>query len=254
MRRFLQNRPIIAVLLTFLSLTLWWLTSGEKGYRAYTLVAALERGDMEAVHSDLWRAPDWYTVLAHLDRLGSPQLYQRALDDPGYGWDWEVKRSLVERGAKPDYRHLNYATKNGDTDLALFLLEKGVSARPPQGQGNPLSDAIATENEHLIRVFIEHRADVNADSSTPEFPYGYRPLEAAAAFQNVATVRLLLKLGADPTLFSGSKETPSVPIWKEMRSLARSARADLSWPREPILIWNIIKPQVEKRLGHPVED
>ena len=72
---------------------------------------------------------------------------------------------------------LHHAAALGRNDLVQLILERGVSIDMPSGA-------------------LERYPD--SDAETPRFEPGYTPLMSAAAYGQLATVRFLLSVGADP--------------------------------------------------------
>ena len=97
------------------------------------------------------------------------------------------------------------AANNGDIDVASAML-----AREPRLAQAPraLFRAAAMGKTDVIRLLVEHGADVNA-ATVEDSSYVGTPLFAATEMLNEArdTVALLLELGADPNLEAGG-ETP----------------------------------------------
>lgn len=266
MRRFRLTGPIpiFAIPLTCMSLILCWVTGGAENYHAHAFLAAVQRSDIQAARAELAHPHNRSYIIKSLDRIGSPPLYQSAMDAcVDYG-GLGLIRDLMARGAKPSFRHLVTTIKSAgplDKDLAalsLYLVEHGVPVRGKPGEGNPLSEAMSRHNFRLARALIEHGADLNADNRLSDNSsysyYSYRPLEAAAFAPNREVTRLLLDHGANPMLTSTSMDSLNTPIWEEIRERARLAQEDPDLPRQPIIIWQMVKPIVEKRLGHRVED
>lgn len=262
MRRFRLTgpKPKFAILFACISLGLWWLASGAESYHTRAFLAAVQRGDTRAARTELTHPHDRSYIMAQLDRTGGPQLYQRAMDASVDRGGLDLVRGLMERGAKPSFRHLVTATDYAgywDADLAnlpLYLVEHGAPVRGATGEGNPLSYAMGSRDLRLSRALIERGADLDAANQVYDGSYGFRPLEAAAGAHNLEGVRLLLDHGADPMTISATPSSQGKPTWEEIRRLAQVAQQYPTMPRQAIMIWKLVKPIVEKRLGHRVED
>ncbi|MDE0450814.1 MAG: ankyrin repeat domain-containing protein [Gammaproteobacteria bacterium] len=96
------------------------------------------------------------------------------------------------------------AANNGDIDVARTML----AAEPRLAQApRALFRAAAMGKTDIVRLLVEHGADVNA-ATVEDSSYVGTPLLAATEMLNDAdTVALLLELGADPNLAAGG-ETP----------------------------------------------
>ncbi|MDE0054794.1 MAG: ankyrin repeat domain-containing protein [Gammaproteobacteria bacterium] len=96
------------------------------------------------------------------------------------------------------------AANNGDIDVARTML----AAEPRLAQApRALFRAAAMGKTDIVRLLVEHGADVNA-ATVEDSSYVGTPLLAATEMLNDAdTVALLLELGADPNLAVGG-ETP----------------------------------------------
>ncbi|OXU26175.1 hypothetical protein TSAR_003967 [Trichomalopsis sarcophagae] len=81
------------------------------------------------------------------------------------------------------------------TVLARFFIEKGVISledRDSHYHRQPIHTAAMAGNNELVKLYIEHGANVNA-----RMKYGYFPLYLAAVNGKPAVVRTLLERGAD---------------------------------------------------------
>lgn len=112
-------------------------------------------------------------------------------------------RLLLEAGADPNAVSKNGAGSlartaiTGDTATAEALLEAGAdpsgvgSAAPPNT--SPLWAAIAMKRPDLVRLLLEHGAEVNTGDSTSGTPFGI-----AVTGGDAGIARMLLEAGADP--------------------------------------------------------
>ena len=152
-------------------------------------------------------------------------------------------RSAVEKGAHVDAAQadgttaLHWAVYHNDTDLALWLLERGADASLANDySARPLTLACENANRQLVEALVKSGADANAPATGGETPLhvaaragrtapvaallkhgakvdatqrsGQTPLMFAAAEGHADVVRLLIKHGADPDKSLGSGFTP----------------------------------------------
>lgn len=103
------------------------------------------------------------------------------------------------------------AAHSGFTDVVEFLLEKGADPNSDRAGFTALHEAIMRRDENLVKVLLDHGADVNLPvrSWTPtrrssrdfNFPpelVGATPFWLAARFTEPEVMRLVVKHGADP--------------------------------------------------------
>lgn len=112
---------------------------------------------------------------------------------------------------------LSAAVMREDIASTVLLLEHGAIANcQPSEYMPPIHCAVEQKNGELVKVLCSHGADVNYPNEN-----GYTPLhlavdvEADTAWQRgetptVEMVRLLLKLGADPTAKDATGNNPLV--------------------------------------------
>lgn len=91
---------------------------------------------------------------------------------------------------------LQATVRDGNSDMARFLLQNGVKAdaRPENKYGHTaLQVAAAVGNKELILLLLEWGADVNA---LPGSKHGFTALEVAAHHKDVGLIKVLLDAGA----------------------------------------------------------
>lgn len=94
---------------------------------------------------------------------------------------------------------LPWACRHGQVGTVALLLEFGLDANPkrePDSRGfcSPLGLAIQSCDIHIIRLILDHGADVNHGTT------GDPPLAMAVDYGDIRAVKLFLERGADPVL------------------------------------------------------
>jgi hypothetical protein len=145
-------------------------------------------------------------VLAMLAGIAALRLRQHrlnealeaALAEP----DYERAVALVRQGANVHTTGLGITTLMAavavdDLSLARGLLDRGVDHQAAEDDFGmtALYFAVTGDNAEMIRLLVARGANVNE-----QYPNGDRPIHWPARWGETATVRLLLELGADPTL------------------------------------------------------
>ncbi len=105
-------------------------------------------------------------------------------------------KALVNRGADVNAgygRIVTTAIRTGNMELLSYMIDQGADlSRFFSGRGVQLGAAVAYPQ--LLRLLIEHGADVNQTSMIDT------PLIRAVSQGSIASVRLLLSHGADPSI------------------------------------------------------
>ena len=159
------------------------------------LADAAMRGDVEMVRSLLEGGAD----------LDAPQGDgMTALHWAAERGDREIAKLLISAGADMEagtrlggYTPLHLASKGGHSAVAAALLEAGGEANALTGSSaaTPLHlAAAAADGEAVVSLLLSHGADVNAREASA----GQTPLMFAAGYNRAASIRTLLKGGADP--------------------------------------------------------
>lgn len=154
--------------------------------RVTALIAAITGGDVEAVRELVREDP---TLASARDGNGLPVLLlalfhqQRAVAD-----------ALLE--ADPELGVLEAAAAGRADRLREVLAAdpEAIRERTPEGF-TALGLAAFLGGPEPVQVLLEHGVDADDDADNP---FGVRPVHAAGAAHDHATMRLLLEAGADP--------------------------------------------------------
>ena len=160
--------------------------------------------------------------LNYIDAWGNSAIFAAA---------WEGNTTALELfynlGAKISFDDCNLlcnAAFNGKVDSVKWLLDKGESAKfsfTNTGE-NALHYVISKTSEmeertQLVKVLIAAGADVNKKTIVGRstlcfmrdaYLKGETPLHRAAAYGNLAIIKMLLDAGADPTMKDANGDTP----------------------------------------------
>ena len=146
----------------------------------------------------------------------------------------EPTMKLTRKHPRKGSSALTMAVENGHFELAGFLLDAGANPndlrsgfaplhiltwirKPPSGEdeGDPIPEGKGTmTNEQLVRKLVAKGADVNLRlSGGPKGggrvdPNGSAPFLMAADTADLAYMKLLAELGADPTMVNVDRVTP----------------------------------------------
>jgi uncharacterized protein len=167
---------------------------------AASLLDAARHGDHAAAVGELERGADAKEKAPD----GTTALHWAVYHD-----DADLVARLIKAGADVnaanDYGStpLTEAATAGDTAVIKRLLDAGADAKAPGKDGaTPLMLMARGDDVEGARLMIEHGADVNAKEAWR----GQTALIWAAAQQQAAMVKLLLKNGADPNARSNSND------------------------------------------------
>jgi len=131
----------------------------------------------------------------------------------------EITRLLLDRGAKLEVKNdygtaLYWACEHGHVEIARILLEAGARVNFPKASALlPLSGACKSKDPYLVRLLLDHGADVNAR----DYPCLNSPLHFVCTAE---IARLLLDAGADINARNKSDDAP-------IHTAAHAARTDV---------------------------
>ncbi|RXZ81310.1 ankyrin repeat domain-containing protein [Paenibacillaceae bacterium] len=110
------------------------------------------------------------------------------------------------------YTPLGLAAHFGHEEAALYLIQNGadIGLKGQDGTLNntPLHAAIAGNHLGIVRLLLEHHANINAQCEGT-LREGFTPLHVAAHFNRLEIARMLLEHGADPSLANSEALTPA---------------------------------------------
>jgi ankyrin repeat protein len=116
--------------------------------------------------------------------------------------------NVDERNPKSTIHLLHDAAKQRDPSYVKLLLENGHTGIGSKNRGTtPLCLAVERRNHDVVKVFLEHGADVNIRSHPDE----YTPLHLesmAEGEDNVSSLSVLLNYGSDPAARTRYGKTP----------------------------------------------
>ncbi|WP_169085758.1 ankyrin repeat domain-containing protein [Paenibacillus sp. PL91] len=117
----------------------------------------------------------------------------------------------LESYSSDGFTPLGLAAHFGNEETVKFLLDKGadIDARSKDGNLNNMAihAAIAGNFEHIVKLLIQHGADVNVKCEG-KWRLGFTPLHVAGHFGRVSMINMLLLAGADRTAANDAGETP----------------------------------------------
>jgi len=131
----------------------------------------------------------------------------------------------MSNSLQPDTEVFLEAAESADIETVRQQLALGVDIHADHGEGTALSWAVGREREDLIRILIDHGADINRRNNSA---HKARPAHVAVASYNIKILKLVVELGADLSLTDGKGLTPLQMAeqweWKEAVRLLRPKR------------------------------
>lgn len=121
----------------------------------------------------------------------------------------QTARYSIERGACLDVQDewtrqtpLAIAASKGFSNIVKLLLDHGASTEMRDIQGNtPIFESVRSNDEAMVRMFLDHRADLSIFNSRKESPLHY-------AAKSARLGELLLKAGSSPSPIDSVGMTP----------------------------------------------
>jgi ankyrin repeat protein len=136
----------------------------------------------------------------------------------------ERQPDLINAYAPDGFQPLGLAAFFGHAGLVEFLLEKGTQVNSPSRTSMrvmPLHSAIANRRTEIVRLLLDHGADVNARQADD-----FTPLHEAAQNGMLDVTQWLLDRGADinPRLSSSGKTPLALAIEHQHEDVAKLLR------------------------------
>ncbi len=190
----------------------------------FKLLLKQEGGDIHEISSCYNFTPlHWCAYRGHLelaeflldegaDVLRADQWGVTCVGKAVYAGQREILSLFLERGAdinarsgEDQHSYLLEASWSGDTAMADFLVEHGLSVNAPNGAGETPLMAAAWENTALVKFYLDRGADVNAADTN-----GWTALHAASAHAELELVQALLDAGANVNAAHNDGVTPLI--------------------------------------------
>ena len=146
-----------------------------------------EKGSPEGGHDRMdEHSPLWYAV-----RFDKPESVAKLL---ALGAD---PNRATEEGESPLLTATFLGTSTADTEIVQMLLKAkaDVNVRGPVHGQTPLHRAVVSENEAVVRMLIDHGANVNQVDVR-----GNTPLQTAVVNGSIPILELLFEAKADPEI------------------------------------------------------
>ena len=137
----------------------------------------------------------------------------------------EQEPELVNACAPDGFQPLGLAAFFGHTDIAEYLLEKGAEVDSPSRNAMrvmPLHSAIANRHAAIVRLLLDHDANVNATQADD-----FTPLHEAAQNGMLDVTQWLLERGANanPPLSSSGKTPLTLAVEHKHEDVAELLRS-----------------------------
>jgi len=138
--------------------------------------------------------------------------------------------AVAKHGKREGENRLNFACIEGDTKMALFLLEHGLTPNSGGEYSSPIDEAAEYGNAGVVRLLLQHGAKVGPRSQ------GARALWLALAESHFDSAKLLLQYGSavnakeDSPLTEAASQDDSVEIVRELLKRGADVNADKDAP------------------------
>ena len=142
-----------------------------------------------------------------------------ALLDAAHNKNVNIAKSLLQKGANPDYRFrgeyvMKAAIHSQCFEMVELLLQSGASVNPPMGTNALLILAIREGDAKIIELLLKAGLNPNIDIHWEKYP-----LIIAAQMANVKATELLLKYGADPNAVTWGTWGGDTPLLTHYQSM-----------------------------------
>jgi ankyrin repeat protein len=135
---------------------------------------------------------------------------------------------LIGSYSADGFTPLGLAAHFGNEETVKLLLEYNADINTRSTDGNlnnmAIHAAIAGNHEHIVKLLIEHGANLSVKCEG-KWRLGFTPLHVAAYFGRESIIRMLLKAGADKMARTDNGETPvDIAITREHQESATLLR------------------------------
>jgi hypothetical protein len=188
------------------------------------LVDAIDKNKPKKFQDVLARSVD---VNAQLNGFSGPHSpFQRALHANNYGMAVE----LLDAGAKLEEKDLNlvWAVGTGRTDIVRRFIEEGANVHVKTLGGTPIQAAASGGHAEIIRVLVDHGADIDAAASI----FG-TPLQRAVERNHTDAALALIEVGSTLEAKWGKKTLVQIARSNKNKVLVDALKAAESQPRKP---------------------
>lgn len=138
----------------------------------------------------------------------------------------DLIRSLIEKGADPNERDcdgltpLHWSVMMGGLESIAMLVAAGADPNAVDENGaTPLHFSVVGASREIVVVLFDARSDINARDDE-----GNTSLHRAAA-QSHEAIRILLDIGADPTLKNGVGKLPEECVGRQQDVIGYDPKA-----------------------------
>lgn len=166
-------------------------------------------------------------VNARLNGFSGPHSpFQRAIHANNY----PMAVALLDAGAKLEEKDLNlvWAVGTGRTDIVRRFIDEGASVHVKTLGGTPIQVAASAGHAEIIRVLVEHGADLDAADSM----FG-TPLQRAVERNHTDAALALIEVGSTLEAKWGKKTLVQIARSNKNKVLVDALTAAESQPRKP---------------------